>query len=97
MRLGTRLFFASLIAATIAGVVGGRPGTYAAAAPARAGAGEDVSIILVGGHDSVGSLLPLPLMPTPRFRSTGTATTKFWRGKSRRCCVAARVSGKTQQ
>jgi hypothetical protein len=37
-------------------------------------------------------LLPLPLMPSPRFRAT-----KPWRGKLRPCCAATRPPIKNQQ
>ena len=53
------------------------------------------SVVLVGasGHDSVGSLLPLPLMPSPRFRLAG----RPWKGKGHACCYAKGPSGKTRQ
>jgi hypothetical protein len=88
-----KLLFGSLVAATVASFVSG-PGDGAAAAPARGGVNHDHSIVLVGasGHDSVGSLLPLPLLPSPRFRAT-----KPWRGKLRPCCAATRLPSKNQQ
>jgi hypothetical protein len=86
----------SLVGAMVVGFVCAASNS-AGAAPARADAAANQLLIFVGGHDSVGSLLPLPLMPTPRFRATGNAPTKSRRGKSRHCCVATRVSGKTQQ
>jgi hypothetical protein len=88
-----KLLFGSLVAATVASFVS-RPGDGVAATLARGDAQQDTYIILVGasGHDSVGSLLPLPLMPSPRFRAT-----KPWKGKLRPCCTAPRASSKNQQ
>jgi hypothetical protein len=88
-----KLLFGSLVTATVASFVG-EPGDGAAAAPARGGVKQNYSIMLVGasGHDSVGSLLPLPLMPSPRFRAT-----KPWKGKLRPCCAATRPPNKIQQ
>jgi hypothetical protein len=93
MRPWARSLLGSLVAATIACIASG-PRDSAAAAPTRGGAKQDTYIVLVGasGHDSVGSLLPLPLMLSPRFRAT-----KPWRGKLRPCCAATRASSKNQQ
>ena len=90
MRLWAGLLFGSL---GVAGIVSGASDN-ATAAPAQVGSGLVNPFVLVGasGHDSVGSLLPLPLLPEPRFRRA-----KSWKGKSRPCCAATRFSGKIQR
>jgi hypothetical protein len=96
MRPWAKSLLGSLVAATIACTIS-VPGNSAAAAPARGDAKQDTYhdtyIVLVGasGHDSVGSLLPLPLMPSPRFRAT-----KSWKGKPRPCCAATRATSKNR-
>ena len=67
----------------------------AGAAPAQSGAPAGDAIILVGasGQDSVGSLLSLPLMPSPRFRPAGPRPGK---GKLRSCCTTGRIPSKNR-
>ena len=76
-------------------IVGGHADRADAGPAQNGGLATADSVILVGasGHDSVGSLLPLPLMPSPRFRSVA----KPWKGKGRVCCHATRTAGKTRQ
>jgi hypothetical protein len=67
----------------------------AGAAPAQSGAPAGDAIILVGasGQDSVGSLLSLPLMPSPRFRTAGP---RWGKGKLRPCCTTGRMPNKNR-
>ena len=99
MKTRTLLIVRSLAAAIIVGVVGVHADHAGAASTQNGSISTAHSAILVGasGHDSVGSLLPLPLMPSPRFQSAGVWTAKPWKRKGRACCYSTRTSGKTRQ
>jgi hypothetical protein len=82
----------SLAFAAFAGPIG-EFADRAGAAPAQSGAPAGDAIILATGQDSVGSLLSLPLMPSPRFRPTGA---RWGKGKLRPCCTTGRVPSKNR-
>lgn len=88
------LLLCSLVLAAVVSPIGAFA-DRAGAAPAQSGASAGDTIILVGasGQDSVGSLLPLPLMPSPRFRPAGA---RWGKGKLRPCCTTGRMPSKNR-
>jgi hypothetical protein len=98
MKSRAALLACSLASAMITSIVGGFA-DRAGAAPARRDAmlSPAFSVILTGGQDSVGSLLSLPLLPSPRFQSWGGRTAKWWKARGRACCYATRLSDKARR